>query len=196
MSSKYGLLILAGGRASRLKDKPFVKFRGVPMVKYVYDSLKSKNKFSEFAISIKKEHKERMSEIFMGEEVNLICDSVDGYSPILGILSMEQMESDNVFVAPCDAPNSSLALNKILKGFKKEYDASVPKWQNNIEPLIAVYKRKRMISACKITLSMRRFAVVDAYTFIKVNYVDFPDDKPFKNINTIEDLTRLQQDYK
>ena len=44
-----GLLILAGGKATRLKNKPFVKFNGIPMLKIVYDELSGL--FDEIAIS-------------------------------------------------------------------------------------------------------------------------------------------------
>lgn len=186
MDSRYGLLILSGGKASRLKDKPFVEFKGIPMVKYIFNSLK--HRFSEVAISVKKEHEERMREIFSGD-VKIICDSVDAYSPVFGILSMEKMESDNIFIVPCDTPYASFAFDKILSGFRKsDYDVAVPKWENNIEPLIGLYKRKRMLSACKISVYMRKFAVVDAFAFLKVNYVNFRDGEMFKNINTAEDL--------
>jgi len=189
MDSSYGLLILAGGKASRLKDKPFVEFKGTPMIKYIFNSLK--HRFGEVAVSAKKEHEERIKTI-LGNDVKIICDSVDAYSPVFGILSMEKMKSDNIFIVPCDTPYASFAFDKILSGFcESDYDVAVPKWENNIEPLIGLYKRKRMISACKISIYRKKLAVVDTFAFLKVNYINFADGKIFKNINTPEDLNDL-----
>lgn len=195
-----GLLILAGGKAERLKDKMFLKIydgenEQKEMIKFVYDSFRN-FEFEERCIAIKKQHFERMEKIFSQEikskNLKLLIDEQDDFAPIYGILNMEKMKANEIFLTAGD----SLFAHKIYKKINEEknkinnYDAIVP-LHKFIEPLNALYKKDKILNSIKISIKNKEFSIKNALSMLNVYYIRFNENE-FVNINTLEDLERFK----
>lgn len=191
-----GLLILAGGEAKRLKNKMFLKISNKEMIRFVYDSFKN-FELEEIAIAIKQKHLEQTKKIFKDElnkeKLKLLVDEIEDYAPIYGVLNMEKMRSSKIFLTSGDSLFGSKIYTKISKNIKdmelKNYDAIIP-IHKFIEPLNALYKREKILNACKIAIKNSKLAIKDALTMLNVYYIKFNSDE-FININTIEDFKKF-----
>ncbi len=204
------LVILAGGKATRLKNKPSVKFNGVPMLKLIYDEISEL--FDEIVVSFRNkntENKERIKKLTDNSRIiydNKKFNSVN--SPLVGIVSaFSEMKSDVVFVIPCDVPLIKRGVVELIlseiKGNK--FDAAIPKNQNGfLEPLIAAYNRRAMLNAGEKALKLNKLSVKSALEELNVNYISIQKFKgvdplllSFKNINStanLEELTELEKE--
>jgi len=195
-----GLLILAGGKATRLENKPFIEFKGVPMLKLIYDEIC--DLFSEVVVSERNSENENLIK-------KLTCNSGIVYdhnnfssinSPLVGIVSaFQEMKSETVFVVSCDVPLIKKDAVKLILSEIRGFDAAVPVTGSCfIEPLFAAYKRTATLKAGEKALNLNKLSVRDAISELNVNYV--PAEKfrsidpmllSFRNVNSIEDLNSL-----
>jgi len=195
-----GLLILAGGKATRLKNKPFVKFNGIPMLELIYNELSEL--FDEIVVGAKNRENENEIKkltdnskiIYDNEEFNSIN------SPLAGIVSaFSEMKSEIVFVVSCDVPKIKKEVVKIILSEIDNFDAAVPMLKNEfIEPLVAAYNRCAMLAAGKSALNLNKLSVRDALKQLNVNHIPMQKFKnidpllmSFKNVNSKEDLNDL-----
>jgi len=75
----------------------------------------------------------------------------------------------------------------LLLAEAEKYDAVIPRTADvMLEPLFAVY-RKNVLSAMKKVLSSGEKRVRAIFDHCNVKYVDLPDDKRLKNLNTMEE---------
>lgn len=195
------LLILAGGKAERLKDKMFLKIydnkdnKEKEIIKFVYDSFKN-FEFKERCIAIKREHFERMEKIFREEieskNLKLLIDKEKEFASIYGILNMERMNEDEIFLTAGDSLFAYKIYEKINEENKKliNYDAIVP-LHKFIEPLNALYKKEKILNSVKISIKNKEFSIKDALSRLNVYYMKFNEGE-FLNINTLEDLERFK----
>jgi len=197
-----GLLILAGGKATRLKNKPFVKFNGIPMLKVIYAELSGL--FDEVAISAR--NRELENEIKrLTNNSRIIYDKGEFNSirsPLVGIVSsFMEMKSRIVFVVSCDVPLVKKEVTEIILSGINDFDAAVPEDENGfVEPLIAAYDRKAMLAAAKSALDSDKLSVRDALKELNVNYITVEKFKKvdplllsFRNVNSREDLDDLMK---
>jgi len=193
-----GLLILAGGKAKRLQDKMFLKIDNKEIIRFVYDSFKN-FEVEEKCIAIKEKHFERMEKIFRDEinngNLKLLIDETTNFAPIYGILNMEKMKNEEIFLVAGDSLFASKIYEKILRMRNKNkkmnnYDAIVP-LHKFIEPLNALYNRKKILNACKVAIKSSDISIKRALSELNVYYAKF-NEREFVNINTIEDLKRMK----
>ncbi|MFN3527946.1 MAG: NTP transferase domain-containing protein, partial [Candidatus Altarchaeaceae archaeon] len=200
-----GLLILSGGKSSRLKDKLFLKIydkkdkKEKEILRFVYDSFKN-FEFKERCIAIKSFQRERIEKIFENEIKNknlkILIDDYDEFAPIYGILNMEKMQEEEIFLVAGDSLFAGKIYEKIMK-FKekiKDYDAIVPKHEF-IEPLNSLYRKDKILNSCKISIKNKKFSIKDALSLLNVYYVEFHKDE-FLNINTKDDFEKIKEKFK
>jgi len=194
-----GLIILAGGAASRFNEKPFYKFRGKEMLGVIYNNLAEG--FDEVVVSVKQMHAERVSKVVNAE---IVLDEYALDTPLVGILSAcSNMSSERVFVVPCDVPMIKKDVVEIILS-KLNKDAAVPKWEDGqIEPLVAAYKREKIAKGCKEALNAKKMRVRDALDGLDVQYVNTdllkeidPELLSFRNVNTKDDLLDLEKKHR
>ncbi|ODS36640.1 hypothetical protein BEH94_11660 [Candidatus Altiarchaeales archaeon WOR_SM1_SCG] len=197
-----GLLILAGGKGTRLKNKPFVKFSGIPMLQIIYTELSGL--FDEVAISARnRENEKEIKKLTNNTEIIYDkCEFKSYNSPLIGIVSaFSEMKSETVFVVSCDVPLIKKEIAKIILSEIKGFCAAVPRTGNDfLEPLIAAYDREAMLKAGKSVFSddKSKLSVREALEELNVNYIPAkkfkkidPELSSFKNVNTREEMEEL-----
>lgn len=82
---------------------------------------------------------------------------------LTGILSsLPFMKSSYVAVVTCDCPRISPSIINELFHHAKGHDAAVPRWPNGyVEPLQAVYRRKRTLKAARETWNEEKMKMTE-----------------------------------
>ena len=195
-------LILAGGKGTRVHgcEKVFLTYQGEFFLKRQIRILSPI--VDEILISCRDEKQRDI--IYDMVQLPCIVDKVNGMGPIQGICAgLSEMKSDLCFLVAGDMP--LLNQDVIVHLFEKaELDPScagvVPCWPNeDLEPLHAVYRKAAVLSYLKENEKIQR--VYSLATNIPMRYISVgefriydPDLRCFENVNTHEDLVRLEQD--
>lgn len=133
---KVTAIILAGGKSSRMgEDKSLVNLVGKPMIEYLIHTIKRAGIQN---IILNTNHPEPF------EKYNLpICkDIIENKGPLAGIYSsLQQSETDENIIIPCDSPFITSDLLKRLINNNLTHEISFVKFKNNYYPLIAAFKK-------------------------------------------------------
>jgi len=189
MSQVTGL-ILAGGLARRMGggDKGLRLFRGRPMVAHAIERLAP-----QVNALIINANQNREAYAALGYPV--IADVIDGYAgPLAGLhAGLSACATPLLVTAPCDSPFLPLDLVARLHA-ALEVDAAqlaMARCGGWNQPVFALCRREVLDSLGAFLAAGGR--KVDAwYAALKVVEVPFPDEASFANINTPEDLERLE----
>jgi|YelNatPaOPRAMG01_1025707.scaffolds.fasta_scaffold30091_2 molybdopterin-guanine dinucleotide biosynthesis protein A len=181
---EVGCLILAGGKSSRLKNKPFLNLKDKPMIKHVFDNL---NKiFQEIVIVVKTQNEKKKIEKII-KNCKVVVDKNKIFSPIAGIVEgLKFMEKDFVFVTACDMPFvKEKTVKELLLRVEKNakcvcYAYSFEKF----EPLCAIY-RKDFFQKARLEDSLSELIKKEKN---KVLIPVVKETNEFLNINTEKDL--------
>jgi molybdopterin-guanine dinucleotide biosynthesis protein A len=189
-------LVLAGGRGSRMGnvDKGLQNFRGAPMALHVIMRL------SPQVGTIMINANQNLGP-YEGFGVPVWPDQIGGFAgPLAGLQTgLSHCETEYLVTAPCDSPFLPHDLVERLA------EALV---ENNADLAVAVtvegddQRRQSHPVFCLMTASLlphlERFLQeggrkIDAwYASLNVAEVDFPDEKAFRNINTLEELRKYE----
>lgn len=184
-------LILAGGLARRMGggDKGLRVFRGKAMVAHAIERLAP-----QVDMLIINANQNRESYAALGYPV--IADVIDGYAgPLAGLhAGLSACTTPLLVTAPCDSPFLPLDLVARLCA-ALEADAAqlaVAQCGGKAQPVFALCRREVLESLSAFLAGGGR--KVDAwYAALKVVEVTFPDEAAFANINTPEELERLEK---
>ncbi|MDD3792053.1 MAG: molybdenum cofactor guanylyltransferase [Candidatus Bathyarchaeota archaeon] len=212
--SNRAALILSGGKAKRFQrqneawqDKALIKIKGKTFLENLIQNLQ--NVVDRIVVCVNTEERaEQYRKItekctvknlaFVVDEKNL---SIGG--PLKAILSGLRFSSESYFITiPVDMP---FVNSKVIDYFFKKtigFDLSVPMWPDGtLETLLMVLKRERVIEIVE-TLSILKNSRADSIIrgsakqllLSPLGEIESLDPKleSFININTEEDLTRLQ----
>lgn len=193
-------VILAGGKSNRMGfDKQFIKHRGKLIVEYQLEALKKL--FKEIIIVTNK------PEEYKGCDCKLVSDELPDFGPLGGIHAALKASSSiySYFIA-CDMPfiNTEyiLYMQDRLKEIKAEPKAVVTRFGAWIEPFNAYYSKELLpdIEQAYIDNQRKVSRVLDR---VQVLYIDEAEARRFSkdwdmfiNINTKEDLCKLQEKHK
>ncbi|MEM5834792.1 MAG: molybdenum cofactor guanylyltransferase [Candidatus Aenigmatarchaeota archaeon] len=135
-------LILAGGKSSRLRNKPFLILKGKPLVRYVFDNLREM--FSEIIVVVKSEKdKEKMEEII--KNCKVVADKSKIFSPMAGIIAgIKHIKNNFVFVVACDMPFiEKKTVRELISRIDKNVNCVCYAYSlDKFEPLCAIYKKE------------------------------------------------------
>ena len=131
--------------------------------------------------------------------VNLVSDLVSGKGPLGGIYSGLTTSKDEYnFVVGCDLPFLNAGLISYMIGLTKRHDVVVPKLNEFVEPLLAVYSRHCLIPI-KRQLDRNELRIQSFFGEVKVRYIRKnevkrydPQGLAFFNVNTEEDLEKAR----
>jgi molybdopterin-guanine dinucleotide biosynthesis protein A len=183
---KIPLVILAGGKSSRMqKDKtllPFGEFENITQ----YQVSKFQNKFEEIYISTKQIDK-------FGKEYNYIIDKNNTYAPTISIISsFEQLKVDNIFFLSVDTPFISFdTIDKLLI---------------NHNSIVTIAKTQFSHALCGV-YSKEFLPILNSYInddFHKLNfilknidtkYIQFESEEDFLNLNYKDDYQKALDIY-
>ena len=185
-------VILAGGRASRMggRNKAFAAIAGETIAARTLRLFH--RLFPQVLIATNEPDRYRS----LGAEV--VRDAFPGAGPLAGIhAAMRASRHPHVFVAACDMPGLDAGVIEFLLGRIGEADAIVPCWDDDVEPLHAVYA-VRLLPAIEDSLASGRCAMRQFLPLIQVDYVTETElrglagtARSFTNVNTPEELAAL-----
>lgn len=185
-------VILAGGRASRMggRDKAFAAVDGEPIA--VRTIRLFQTLFPQVIVSTNRPSR------FADLGVETVADVHPGNGPLAGIhAAMLASRHPHVFVVACDMPGLDAGTIGFLLARIGSADAIVPRWEDDIEPLHAVYA-VRSVPLVEECLLAGRFAVRDFLPRVAVDYVAEAElravagaARSMMNVNTPEELAAV-----
>jgi molybdopterin-guanine dinucleotide biosynthesis protein A len=186
-------IILAGGRASRMggRDKAFAAVAGEPIA--VRTVRLFRDLFAQVLVATNR------PERFGGLGVETVADAFPGCGPLAGIhAAAARSRFPHVFVAACDMPALDPDVIRFLVGrVGPELDAIVPCWDDDVEPLHAIYA-VRCLPAMEASLRAGRYAMRDFLARLRVDWVSEAELRGLRgaarsltNVNTPEELAAV-----
>lgn len=186
-------IILAGGRASRMggRDKAFAAVAGEPIA--VRTVRLFRDLFAQVLVATNRPAR------FGGLGVETVADAFPGCGPLAGIHAAAAVSRfPHVFVAACDMPALDADVIRFLVGrVGSEFDAIVPCWDDDVEPLHAVYA-VRCVPAMEASLRAGRYAMRDFLARLRVDWVSEAELRGLRgaarsltNVNTPEELAAV-----
>jgi len=133
-------------------------------------------------------------------EVRIVVDVYPGKAAFGGIYTGLATATTNYgLVVACDMPFLNINLLNYLVGVAPGYDVVIPKVEEKIEPLHAVYS-KNCLTTIKRLLDNNILQMLQLLDLVKTRYVTEeevnvfdPEHLSFFNINTIKDLNEAEQ---
>jgi molybdenum cofactor guanylyltransferase len=187
--------ILAGGAGKRFngKIKPKIIIDGKTIISRIIDTLG--DLFNELIIVTN-----NPQEFAEFKDFIIISDDIPGKGPLGGIhAALKATENEAVFVVGGDMPllDKSLILKQAEFFNMKGCDIVIPGINNLIEPLHGIYKKTLAGSLEDYLMSGESLAIREFLSVTDVCYMPVEDKdlalKAFSNINTPEDVTRVEK---
>ncbi len=203
MSGKNGIIVLAGGKATRLGclNKAFIDLDGKPLIKHVISRIMGIS--PRIVVVIQKNGDKRRFNSILTNDIALTEDVYEEKGPLSGILSgVNNLQTRYVAVVPCDTPFINSDILRFLFHEASNFDAAIPVWPNGFqEPLHAIYRSVVTAEAAKdaienhelsISAMIRRLDKVNYVSIEKIRKIDVKLDT-FFNINTDTDLKKAEE---
>ncbi len=173
-------IVLAGGESSRMgEDKSQMLISEQQLIEFSLNALKPF--CQELIISSNKE-------VHKSYGFKTISDKQNKIGPISGIQSaLANSKTDYIIILPCDSPMVKQAFVEFLiSKIDNEIDALVPKYQNHLEPLFAIY-HKRILPIVDQQIAKQDYRLTNLLKQIRTETFEVQDRSCFVNINTPED---------
>ena len=196
MNKKYGAIILAGGRSSRMgKDKASLKISGKSMIERLL--LELSPIVAQVVVirapgqtipHIPKELKDRT---LVG------WDSVKDLGPLQGIvdaLPLLNSEIDKVFLLTCDLPYITTNWFQTLKDvMTDEFDMVCTEENEIVNPLLAIYRRPVLEPASKLISEGKR-RPISLWEGWRMARLSAPNETPWicRDVNTPEEFKKAK----
>ena len=189
---RAGVLIVAGGEATRLPGKLELASGDLPLLARVFANVRDAG---EIAIACKGSFPAELDAFL---EAPLIVDRWSRRGPLAGMLSaMGRMRSRFVFALAGDAPFVDAGVIARLRAERREGDEAVVPVHERAgtvqrEPLAALYDRLAFLRAGFPLLRRGNGALVSVIDRLQARFVDFADGSAFANVNTPADYATMR----
>jgi molybdopterin-guanine dinucleotide biosynthesis protein A len=192
------IVILAGGRATRLPGKLMLRVGNEPMLARVLHNMQ-KTGFP-CVLSVREPLRGQPE---LGGAGRVIYDEYDDAGPLGGLASAAaRIATPLLFAAAADLPNLDGAALEALLRLRKVHEARtgrapqglVPRHADGrIEPLAALYDTKALALAARRMLARGRKKVSDALSELDLAYYAVPaaEAERYLNVNTPADLAKI-----
>jgi len=181
----FGTALFAGGKSRRMgRDKALLALDGTIFLDRIAAELGG---FEERLLSVDREER------YENLPWRHVSDRVAGCGPLGGLCAvLSECRSDALLVVTCDMPLYEARLGQWLcSKLEEPWDAVVPKTQDGIHPMCAVY-RKRCLPVLEGQLSAGDFRLRKALDSLVVRYVDAEElGDLLCNVNTPEEYQTL-----
>lgn len=188
-------VILSGGKNLRMgQNKAFLKIEGVPIIERIFDLFQTL--FREIVIVTN----ENEREFYHAFDAKVCTDLVPGSGALGGLYTgLFHSSFFHSFVVACDMPYLNRSVINYLIQRKEGYDVILPKTEDGLEPLHAIYS-KNCVPPIRRLLEENKSRIIDVFPFVRVNVVDSsellpldPDMESFINLNTPDDLRHYRK---
>lgn len=179
------LAILAGGKSSRMNynNKALLNYNGKAFIEHIIEAGKD---FKEIIIV------SNNKEIYNKYNINVVEDIYKEKGPLGGIYTaLLNSKYDKVLCIACDMPLISKSTLTKLSEMKIEYDVLIPKIENRLQPLCAIYS-KGIIEEMENSLINNENKL--QHLIMKLDYKVVENELEaidFININTPKDYSKL-----
>lgn len=212
--TRRAAIILAGGKARRFQseqqawqDKALIELSGKPLLIHAVENVR--NLVQEIVISVNDEsRKAQYSEVLTKhhvENVRLLVDEKFDQlgGPLVAIFTgLKSVAADYCLTLPCDMPLLQPKVVEYMFNMARGSRVVVPMWPNGrLETLLMVLERKSALeiasTLCRLKLPRSDdiirgvLDVLFVSTVAEIRALD-PELRSFININSREDLARLQ----
>jgi len=183
-------VLLAGGRGRRAGlDKRYLVLGGRTLLQRNARFLRTL--FPEVVVS----HARRRAPD-LGDEpsLSLLPDAYPGRSPLTGIVSALDRLGGPLFVMAADLafPEATAVRRVLSAAAASAADVTLPRIAEHREPLFAVYGPGCLEPMRRLLLGGRH-RITEAFPELRVEEVHFTDERPFHNINTMEEYREAQR---
>lgn len=190
-------IILSGGKSVRMgRDKAFIEIDGIPIIQRIYDIFQKI--FTEIIIVT------NQKEFYSGFKAKIVSDLIVN-NGALGGLYTGLFFSSNLysFCVACDMPFLKESMIQYLIKQANEYDVIVPRTEDGLQPLHAVYS-KNCLESIKNIIGMGKCKIIDFYPLVKTKIIEESEfisldinlnlmRESFVNINTPVELNFLKE---
>jgi len=185
-------IVLAGGKSIRLgREKALEKVKGRPLIQLVIDRLSSLGN----EIMVVTSQINTLPDL----GVKKVTDIYPNKGPLGGIYSgLMAAPCFYSLVVGCDMPLLNVALLRHIMELSPGFDVVIPRVNDNVEPLHAVYS-KNCLATIEAALKRNRLQIQGFFHQVKVKYIEDaelkkfdPEHLSFFNINSESDLERAQ----
>ncbi|WP_047982226.1 molybdenum cofactor guanylyltransferase [Ornithinibacillus contaminans] len=190
MKESIAGIILAGGQSRRFgSPKAFVEKDGTPFFHYSIHAMSGS--VDSIIIVARSELISRFKGVDLNIELISDLPEIAGMGPLAGIYSgMDKEVADWYLIAPIDVPFiESWVFEKLIQYTNQDTDAIVPMVNGKMQPLISVF-RNSIKEKIKRQLEVKELSMKQLFEKCQVTYVEIDSDRPFININQIEDYKR------
>jgi molybdopterin-guanine dinucleotide biosynthesis protein A len=186
-------MILAGGKNLRMgQNKAFLEVQGeriIDRIKRIFVDL-----FDEVLLVT------NTPRDYLDLNLRTVTDLYREQGALGGVFTgLFHASFSHAFVVACDMPFLQPALISYLAGMSPGYDIVIPRTEDGLQPLHAVYSRK-CLPFMEDLLCRGRLKILDFFPRVKKKEVPAEQIIPFDpqmvsflNLNTPEDLSRIQE---
>jgi len=188
-------LVLAGGQARRMggADKGLQPFRGRALIEWVLERLEPQ--VDEIVINANQN-----LERYLAYGYPVLRDRISGFAgPLAGLhAALAQTRCDLVVTVPCDSPflPADLVRRLLLELQARDAPAAFAKTASRSHPVFAACRTSLVDQLGRFLESGGRKAD-EWYAMLEAVGVGFDDqEQAFRNVNTLEELRELEQDWR
>ncbi|APC42271.1 molybdenum cofactor guanylyltransferase [Clostridium estertheticum] len=179
------LAILAGGQSSRMNynNKALLKYKEKTFIEQI---IRAGSGYKEIIIIANNE------DIYKEFNLRVVGDIYNGHGPLGGIhAALTNSSTEYCLCIACDMPLISEEILDILGSFEDDYEVLVPKVNNRLQPLCAIYK-KTIINDIEKSLKVNDNQIQKLILSLECKAVEGLPYREFYNINTLEDYNNLR----
>jgi molybdopterin-guanine dinucleotide biosynthesis protein A len=182
-----GVVILAGGEATRFPGKLESDAGGVPLLLRVYRNVRS---IGPVYVSANAPFGEAIAREL---ECTIVPDLQAGRGPLGGIVStFESVSQPLCFTIAGDAPFVGRGVfDRLLAAWEPQLEAVAAERNGQLEPLCAIYSREAFLREGRSELATGSGAVRAVVERLVHRRVGFPDERALAGINTIAERDAL-----
>jgi len=195
LDNQFGFsgIILSGGKSVRMGiDKAFIKVDGVPIIQRTYD-LFSKI-FREIIIVT------NQKDLYSSFQAKIVNDLITDRGALGGLYTgLFYSSNPYSFCVACDMPFLKESIIRFLLQQVDGFDAIIPKTEDGLQPLHAIYSRN-CLEPIKKLIDRGGYKIIDFYPLIKIKIIEEKEfialdqtRESFINVNTPVELDHLQQ---
>lgn len=189
-AERVGIVLLAGGEATRLPGKLELDAGGEPLILRVYRNL------AQAGPIYVSSNRSFPPEIDSALECPIVIDRWPRRGPLAALHSVfTYVREPLVFVTAADAPFVNAAVvRELLAAWQSGVRAVVPvNTQGRLEPLCALYERAAFLAISGEVLANGSGSVAGAVERLKAKRVHLSDERAFADVDTAADRQALLQ---
>jgi molybdenum cofactor guanylyltransferase len=184
LNLSLGVVLLAGGEASRLPGKLELDAGGTPLILRVYGNVRTAGPVYVSA------NRSFPPNIDMALDCPIIIDRWTRKGPLSGLYSaLECVREPYVFLVAADAPNVHAGVvEELASHWAPGMQAVVPvNAAGRLEPLCALYERAAFLTVAGPILRNGSGGVAAVVERLNAKRVRLSDERVFQNVNTVEE---------